>query len=374
MTEEELYQRIVSKHPQYAKIPSKELMPKIYAKYPQYQKAISLSPKEKEKTSEFGIGGVGYGARAVQEGLGVKDIPHIAAKAVSGASYGLPEAVSKKPLISSIAGPVGAFGGKSESFQLPFPKAASKGGEMIGGAAELVSGGVMEPSQLLIGKIPTPVKSIPKSERLARTMIANIEEGIKVPGATQGGYINAQASSPVDLTDLQRVFDDLPQKVKFAIAKDPSVTRIGDMVEPNLKNSEIIRSHILDHINTLDFQSQAPLQESYRQIGEIMTKNRPELSEAMGAYAKAKRAGEQLIPRFKNSKGFIRTQNLGKIFGDGNENIQAVNQLAEYNPEITRAMNQIQRYNTAQKVKKIAGTVAGIGTAEELIRKALSRR
>lgn len=66
MTEQELYQRLISKYPEYSSIEQSELMPKIYAKYPEYQEVVEsptiepevVSDERKLPLKQFAIGGL----------------------------------------------------------------------------------------------------------------------------------------------------------------------------------------------------------------------------------------------------------------------------------------------------------------------------
>lgn len=87
--------------------------------------------------------GVGRGAKAVEQGATVRDLPFIAQQTASGATQGLLESVQRRPLTAAIGGPslaqLSAFR-EPEKRQLPSFKPDTEAGRKIGRELEFAAG------------------------------------------------------------------------------------------------------------------------------------------------------------------------------------------------------------------------------------------
>jgi len=183
-----------------------------------------------KKTNPYARGPMGYGVEAVKRGLSFSDVPHILAKAGSGAFMGAPEQVAKNPRSFAMGGMIGANLGREKNDRI-FPKATSEGGEMIGKVAEIATG--LIPSENIImnaGKfIPKGIrtakslKNVQKQRALSEELLFNIEKARKDVGATQASLIDVKGAERVDPERLKKIIDSLPQALKDEIATNPEL-------------------------------------------------------------------------------------------------------------------------------------------------------
>lgn len=410
MNEEELYSKIVAKYPQYSKLSPAELMPKIYAKHPQYQTIVEQASGSAKGLT---VGGVGYGADLVKRGLNIKDAPNVIAKGVSGFLGGAPEEIAKNPVKFAMGGAVGAgtrFGIKPEEKQLPFPKPYTSAGKELGNVAELVAGAM--PVTEAIGGVNKGIdysskfgkiggKNLKTAEELAQELLAQADEGVKVPGAMQGGYIDANADELVNADRLNEIISRMPKPLQEAIQNDPELARkavsqikdktdalgmqISEVVngEPvisnTLKNSERIRKIAggelpSNYFNKANYGYGAPeltgAKSAYNDIGTLMTEGRPELAEAMKNYAVASRGRTKLKPLLQDPQGYPKAENIVPLLGDKVKSgtKRAIEALAENNPEILQTAEKIRKFGAGVKRSeaigkfgKSAAWVAGLG-------------
>lgn len=362
-------------------------------------------------------GGAGYGAEAVKQGLGLKDLPYIVAKGVSGLGQGMPEEIAKKPMKFGLSGTIGLGLDRyapDEKNQLPFPKPDSEGGKMIGNAAQMVTSTLpveslgLEGVQGALGlKKASDIESmsnvgekyLPKAKALAENLYGQSEEARKTAGAMQGGYIDANAAEQVDPVKFQATIDALPKDVQEAIYKNPDIqitngkelkegfdplgvktsqeVDSNPTIAPTLKNAETVRSLIKGKVPSSYFHdpignpgSYNLAEKGYSDIGNLMTEGRPELNEAMENYAKVMGAQDQLNPKIMSGAGFIKPKGALGLYGKNaaGENIEATKVLGEHNPDIYKAAddlrdlsNKIQRGKFYKTLAKRAGWLTGAG-------------
>src|SRR3990167_9221211 len=94
---------------------------------------IPKKPKGSIPMSLAAFGPLGRGSVAAQRGAKIGDLPHLAAKTVSGAFAGVPEFLAKRP----IAGQFEAFNPLTPGV---FPKATTREGERLGKELEIAGG------------------------------------------------------------------------------------------------------------------------------------------------------------------------------------------------------------------------------------------
>lgn len=368
---------------------------------------VATEKKAPSIRSKLGMGGIGYGAEAVKQGLGFGDVPHIAAKAVSGVFGGMPEEIAKKPIKFGLSGPIGVGldrYAKDESAQLPFPKPKSVGGKMVGNAAELIAGGIplesaITPTAGIIKNVIKPKaasmvgvgeKYLPKAKQLAENLLAHTEEARKTAGAMQGGYIDANADELVNAQKLEEIISQLPPKLQEAIHADPEIARtvveniqkgvdpLGMAVEtgkttkstiaPTLKNAERLRKLSKSHVpsahwnfNAVDDTAKNAASAGYEAFGSLMKEGRPELAEAMGNYAQTMRASDQIEPLIQSqTTGYVKPEGTLQLFGKKAKgaSIDAINDLAEHNPDIQKAVQEIKKFGSGVERRKYFGGLA----------------
>ena len=196
------------------------------------------------------------------------------------------------------------FGTSGAEAALPSPKGISGkvAGQVLGlaGAAGMSSipggGEPIRPSMTALEKAQPSID-------LAHNLAEHAQGALDVSGENLHGALNASPQN-VDLTKIQRVMDNLPPKVQFDIAKNPEITRVGDMLEPTMRNAELIRAHINNHLPYVDFNGKAPLQQAYADMGTIMREAAPETQPLFENYAKTKAAHERLTVALKVLKKF----------------------------------------------------------------------
>lgn len=388
MNEEELYSRIIAKYPQYKDITPAELMPKIYAKHPQYQTAIDGSSGQFKGLS---TGGIGYGADLVKRGLSIKDAPNVVAKGVSGFLGGMPEETAKNPMKTAIAGPIGAgvrFGVPKEKKSLPFPRPYTSAGKELGNVAEFTAGamlpteaaGGLSKSTDYAGKFgQIGGKNLKTAEELAQELMAQVDEGVKVPGAMQGGYTEANHHELVDADKFKQLLKSFSKPVREAIENDPELERQvinqmknktdalgiqtseavngGPEIVNNLKNLERMRKISngelpSNYFNKANYGYGAPelsgAKADYQNIGTLMTEGRPELSEAMQNYALASKGRTKLKPMLVDQQGYPRAEHIANMLGDKTKSgtKRAIEALAENNPEILQTAEKIRKFGS----------------------------
>lgn len=241
-----------------------------------------------------------------------------------------------------------------------------------------------------------------KAQQLSQELLAQMEEARKTAGAMQGGYIEANADAPINNQTLKASISKLPQALQEEILSNPSIQKsmsvssqtINDPaglpiksysksedISPNLKNAETIRGLIKGKVPSSRWNPKLVMEPeknaadlAYSELGKIMTEGRPELGEAMNQYAKVRQAEKQLEPMIRTRQGFIRTKPVIKAFGSGAEGVpsQAIEVLAEHNPDILKTVDNIRRFGAnadrANKIKSAAkilgyGALTGTGAS-----------
>ena len=228
-----------------------------------------------EENANLPISGpISRGIEYVKKGIKLKDIPYIASKMGSEFFGGIPEMASRKPLISSMAGPLGATGGKEEGVDY-FPKSVSEGGKVAGSELGLASG-MLDPALALSAPlkqvIAKPVQKLgvrimqgilkPKGELAEKgTQIAEraLWEGLKGSkegmlkraysllqegGKEIGDIITKNKGKNIDIDIVFKELNDLKKKYAFA-QNEKKVEAINTLIEkfrPTFKEQKTITS------------------------------------------------------------------------------------------------------------------------------------
>ena len=220
---------------------------------------------------------------------------------------------------------------------------------------------------------------------LSRELLAQTDEARKTAGAMQGGYIEANADQPIDVNNLQSAIEKLPKVLQDEIYSNPNITKSGGsktvtttdpvgmalsekvktdlVIDPTLKNAETIRGIIKGKVTSghwnpkaVDIPTKNMADAGYDELGKIMTEGRPELAEAMRNYAQTRQAGKQIDPLLRTKQGFTKTKPLQKSFSKGADeaNLEAIEKLAEHNPDILKTVEKIRAMASGiQKQKAI---------------------
>lgn len=339
---------------------------------------------KKRSFGPVGFGPLGYGVESVDEGLSKKDIPFIAAKAGSGAFYGVPERVAKNPTKFGMSGPVGVgldpySYNETNAF---FPKPASKGGEMIGNAAELAAG-VGPAAEALSGlklganraanissKFGKLRKETKQVQGLSEELLSGAQKGRKNVGARYEEYIDKFGDENIDANATSELLQKLPKDIIEELKINPNVERITDdlgrvMIKPTLRNAKAIRDIVRGDVSSkfwnpklIDEPTKKAADFVYDEIGKIMRTGREDLGNIMKNYSKAKSAIQELSPALRTPKGFTKTRPVLKMFGEGAEGSrqQAVESLSKYNPEILETVEKIRKFGEGAKRKEAINT------------------
>ena len=370
-----------------AELARRELARRELARREQAVEPDEIIPPEKAPSiGRFGAGGVGYGAEAVSKGLGFRDIPHIVAKAVSGAGYGMPERIAKRPLKFGLSGTVGVGldpYSREEDWQLPFPKAASRGGEMIGNVAEILGGAA--PTERIISNLPKFAskagravqrfgqlrKQGKEAQVLAEELLGGAEKARKKVGSSYEEFINLFGDQPINSESTTDLLKNLPKQIIQELRVNKNIEKIVDdlgrtVIQPTLKNAKIIRDIVRGKVSSKFWNPklvQEPEKQAadfvYEELGKIMREGRPDLKSIMQAYAEARTAGKELYPALRTSTGFTKTKPIMRMFEKGAEGSkqQAVEALSKYNPEILQTVEKIRKFAGGVNRSKILSNV-----------------
>lgn len=364
---------------------------------------------------DFAVGGLtslgaGRGMNAVKRGAKIEDIPGVIAKAAGGYYGDLPERSADRPILTSLAGPFGPAtrGTSPESKKLPFPRPVTSEGKVLGKELESLSSvaqlgnlasdipKILNSSVDSLKRFSNLRKQTGKAQDLSQELLAQMEEARKTAGAMQGGYIDANAEEAVNADKLKQIIARLPQSLREEILSNPGIQRTTNSraetsidaaglpilnsfksdpeISANLKNAETLRGIIKGKVPSSRWNPKLVLEPeknaadlAYTELGNLMTEGRPELAEAMYRYSKARGAEKQLEPLIRTRQGFTRTKPILKMFS-GNEGVpsQAIEILAEHNPEILGTVDKIRKYGhgiaSAEALKK-AAKIAAFGLA-----------
>jgi hypothetical protein len=197
-------------------------------------------------------------------------------------------------------------------------------------------------------------KKVQAGANLSDELSAMADEARKTAGATQGGYIDANASELVDAKKLGQIINRLPKPLQKEIQR----LKINLKSNPTLGGAEKIRAIIKGrvpssnwNIKSVDETMANAASQGYDDIGNLMKEGRPELAEAMGRYADTKNAQKQIVGRLETNTGMTKSNPVLEMFGKNvdNADVQAISKLAEENPEILQ---------TIAKIKKLEGKIA----------------
>ncbi len=343
------------------------------------------------KPSMMQSGMMARGADAVSKGISARDIPGVGFRVLSDMAAGAPKSIAERPRAFAMGGLPGvgiSILQKPEASQIPYPKPVTAGGRQLAGdlgttasliPAEMVTRAPMEATgeALTAGKnwlYPKGRDVIAKGQDLASELLARGQEGVDVAGATQGGYTMANADVPVDEGKLKDILSKIPKGAQEEIANNPEIARkVGGMygdganeIEANLGNSAKIRRVLGGKVPSryfdLSYADQAAkegAQAGYRDIGNVMTENDPVLNEAMQNYAKTKQGQGALEDALLSKQGYTKGARVLKMFSNNPNSAtaglgdQAVEALAENNPEVSDTVRKIKDYaNYLEKAKK----------------------
>ena len=164
---------------------------------------IPKKPKGSIPMSLSAFGPLGRGSVAAQRGATAQDIPHLAAKTVSGFFAGAPEFLAKRP----IAGPMEAFNPLTPGI---FPKSKTREGEQLGKELELVGGAVD------VGLLATKASSkiVPSLKTAYKQAGTEIPQGIKQVKREGLKYL---ADRPKVISNLQNVTRRVASKETYAL-------------------------------------------------------------------------------------------------------------------------------------------------------------
>lgn len=191
-------------------------------------KPIKQEPKKSilPTLNEAMSGLVGSSADDVKMGLNVRDIPHIAAKAVSGRLAGIPEVVNYALRDNPLAGPMQMTSGvKSGRFDL-MPKPFSEGGKRMGEKAEITAGFI--PMREAASYVSNKAKSfLPKAQEAIRRTIS--QGKTEIPKAKGKIFKEIVADRAEAIAKVQNVNKRMAEKEGYEFSKQMAgeIERIG---------------------------------------------------------------------------------------------------------------------------------------------------
>lgn len=382
MTEDELYEKIVSKYPSYANVPKVELLPKIYEKYPSYRGQINS-----DSMGSIMAGGVGYGVdqirNATARSLNKKDTPHIVSKAISGVVMSMPEKILSNPVKFGMSGAPGvAIDPYSNNEDIGFfPKPNSEGGRIMGDTAELVGSAIpisgvsgatkqADRATKLTKRFGQLRKTTKQAQGIADDLIGGTNKARENVGARYQAFIDEFGGKEVDADRMTELLKSAPKNLIDEIKNNPIIEKTVDnygntVVKPTLRNMKAIRDIVRGDVSArhwnpklVDDAGKKYADYAYDEIGQVMRQGNDDLAKIMGEYSDVRRAGDEVYGSLRTSKGFTKTRpvmNLYKDSADGAKQ-QAFDVLAKYNPEILETMDRARKfgdgYRRGQNLKR----------------------